>query len=178
MALLTFKDAWASSDGYCHADFRGASFTATDAETDVIAAYRESLPGLAGVVDDEGTYEAVLDACVQRDQWVAGSFAANEVEARLAVTSVCPDAPHADLLAKIASGEAFRAGTWEVGTEIPPGTYRSSGDTEDCYWARLTRNGDIIDNDFVSTAVDGIVVTVRSGEVFESERGCEYWVRE
>jgi hypothetical protein len=38
-------------------------------------------------------------------------------------------------------------GTWNVGDEIKPGTWKAY-DESDCYWARLSDNGDIRDNHF------------------------------
>ena len=39
-------------------------------------------------------------------------------------------------------------GTFVVGSDIAPGTYRSTGGKDGCYWARLKtlNTGDIIDN--------------------------------
>ena len=43
--------------------------------------------------------------------------------------------------------EPKRSGTWNVGDEIMPGTWKAY-DVSDCYWARLSENGDIRDNHF------------------------------
>lgn len=51
-------------------------------------------------------------------------------------------------------------GTYIVGDDIEPGTYKSSGG-EGCYWARLDKGGDIIDNEIG----DGpAVVNVQPGD--------------
>jgi hypothetical protein len=65
---------------------------------------------------------------------------------------------------------AFRDGTFLVNTEIQPGTYRAAEPTDDdCYWARLTVDGDIIQNDFST------VVTIKASDFsFESNR-CVSW---
>jgi len=39
-------------------------------------------------------------------------------------------------------------GFYLVGVDIAPGIWRSSSTLDSCYWARLTRTGDIIDNYF------------------------------
>lgn len=55
-----------------------------------------------------------------------------------------------------------------------PGTYRTAGDLENCYWERSTQSGDIIANHF-ATQARKITVTVRAGELFNSE-GCGTWM--
>jgi len=37
-------------------------------------------------------------------------------------------------------------GNYLVGVDIAPGIWRNNGTSDNCYWARLTRTGDIIDN--------------------------------
>jgi hypothetical protein len=48
---------------------------------------------------------------------------------------------------------AVTAGLYEVGSEIQPGIYRTSGNTDGCYWARL-RN---FDGDLDSVITNGLV---------------------
>lgn len=65
-------------------------------------------------------------------------------------------------------------GTYEVGVEIPAGTYETEGTIRDCYWERSAATGGrIIDNQFV-TAASSISVTVREGEFFTTRR-CGSW---
>lgn len=68
----------------------------------------------------------------------------------------------------------FSDGTWEVGTDIAPGKYKTPG-TSTCYWARLrtTDNSDIIDNNL---GAGPQVVTVKAGEFFQSQR-CGTWTK-
>ncbi len=70
----------------------------------------------------------------------------------------------------------FYDGVWEVGAEIPPGTYRTTGYTFDCYWARSSsfsgETEDIIANEFGSGPM---VVTIgRRDAAFESD-DCGDW---
>lgn len=75
-----------------------------------------------------------------------------------------------------------RNGVHQVGVDIEPGTYRTSGpsrsDIPMCYYARLRNNsgefGAIISNNVVEGPA---VVTVKSGEYFESS-SCSGWVRD
>lgn len=70
----------------------------------------------------------------------------------------------------------IREGTWTVGVDIAPGTYRSTGDVgSSCYWAILTSgtNGDdIIANDIPGGGRPS--VTLAEGQDFETKR-CGTW---
>ncbi len=72
--------------------------------------------------------------------------------------------------------ETYGDGTYEVGKDIPVGTYRSSEDSALCYWAMLKGFGgeldDIIRNGNNSPA---IVNLDKATPAFES-RGCGDWV--
>ena len=64
------------------------------------------------------------------------------------------------------------AGTWNVGEEIKPGVWKAF-DVSDCYWARLSSNGDIRANHFGDAL--RISVNVRSSDgQFEVSR-CEFY---
>jgi hypothetical protein len=64
----------------------------------------------------------------------------------------------------------------EEGVEetIPPGTYRAQGRMENCYWERTAKNGDIIDNQFATSARD-ITVTIRASDGQFTSEGCAVW---
>lgn len=75
--------------------------------------------------------------------------------------------------------DTFGEGTYVVGDEIEPGTYRTSGPagSAPCYWARLSNTSgedDIVANDLT----DGpTTVTIKSSdEAFESHR-CGQWTK-
>ena len=74
----------------------------------------------------------------------------------------------------------FGAGTWRVGTDILPGTYRTDGPARsNCYWARLSgfsgTTAHIIAND--NTNGPAIVTIAASDAGFESS-GCRPWARQ
>lgn len=71
---------------------------------------------------------------------------------------------------------SFGGGTFRVGTDIVPGTYRNSDSSGGCYWERLRGFSgtlpDIIANDFTN---DIAIVTISPSDVgFKSER-CGTW---
>lgn len=69
----------------------------------------------------------------------------------------------------------FGPGTWKVGTDIAPGTYKASGDL--CYWARLSGFSGQLDDIIANGNGTGgqIIVTISEDDVaFESNR-CGTW---
>jgi hypothetical protein len=63
-------------------------------------------------------------------------------------------------------------GFYTVGIEIAPGRWRSTGSQEDCYWARLTGNQDIIDNHF---GMAGGSVTILASDYEVEFNDCGTW---
>lgn len=73
------------------------------------------------------------------------------------------------------------AGTYKVSSHrttaddtVPPGTYRTNGDLEGCYWERARADGTIIANHF-ATAATSITVTIRPSDDLFTSRGCGVW---
>lgn len=71
-------------------------------------------------------------------------------------------------------------GTWEVGSEVKPGTYTTTvpADSNSCYWARLSgfTGDDIIAND-ISSPGQRARVTIRSSDKGFETQGCGTWTR-
>lgn len=72
---------------------------------------------------------------------------------------------------------SFTDGTFLVGTDVEPGTYKTPGDDLGlgCYWERAaddTGSMDAIIANNYSTGPDR--VTVASGEVFKTSGGCDW----
>ncbi|TQK49796.1 hypothetical protein FBY35_0064 [Streptomyces sp. SLBN-118] len=67
---------------------------------------------------------------------------------------------------------------WSAGSEgepgIAPGTYRTKGDLADCYWERTSKSGDILDNQF-ATSAQSITVSIRSGDGQFTSKSCGVW---
>lgn len=71
---------------------------------------------------------------------------------------------------------SFGDGTWIVGSDIPAGTYRTSG-SDSCYWERLSGFGGTFAEIIANANPDGqVVVTILpTDKGFTSER-CGTWV--
>lgn len=67
-------------------------------------------------------------------------------------------------------------GTYTVGEDIQPGTYRAQ-DVENCYWATLDEAGEINDNNFVNSAPQVLATIKPSDYAFENDCGFMVKVR-
>ena len=74
------------------------------------------------------------------------------------------------------SAACFGDGTWRVGSDVAPGTYRAANTSAGCYWERLSGFGgtmdEVIANNFTS---DPDVVTIAPTDVGFSSEGCGIW---
>ncbi|MCM0638750.1 PASTA domain-containing protein [Cellulomonas wangsupingiae] len=95
--------------------------------------------------------------------------------------AACPEfsGMFTDMQTRVDAGQVFDSGTYEVGTDIPVGTYKTTGtDIKDCYWSRTTGGGEIIDNDFIGYAPAGVTIDVRAGEGLEVSAACGLWTQQ
>jgi len=78
-----------------------------------------------------------------------------------------------------ANGARFTSGDYRVGKDIKPGTYVVESDEafDGCYWSRLNKNGDIIDNNFINSGFRA-QVTIRATDYSFSTERCGEWVRQ
>lgn len=80
---------------------------------------------------------------------------------------------------KAKAANTIKEGTWTVGRDIEPGTYRTTADVAgSCYWGiyRTGSNGsDIVDNDIVTGGRPS--VTLSAGQDFKSSR-CGSWLKQ
>lgn len=65
-----------------------------------------------------------------------------------------------------------RDGVYEVGVDIQPGKWKTSGEGQSCYWETTSKGGDIMDNDNVSGPT--VVVIPASAFSFTS-KDCGTW---
>lgn len=70
-------------------------------------------------------------------------------------------------------GERFDSGTYRIGSEVKPGTYVAES-LGGCYWERLDKTGEIIDNNFVS-ATSRVEVTVLASDYSFHSENCGEW---
>ena len=69
----------------------------------------------------------------------------------------------------------LRDGSFRVGVDVPPGTYRTVVPVEGCYWETLDPAGEINDNNFVTAPQ--VIMTIRSNDFAVNVEDCGVWVR-
>lgn len=138
-----------------------------------------------GNTDDMCYWERAKDASGETDSLLANdnvtgtSYVTVKPTDKLFKSSGCKDWEAVDPKAKgsPASTADGDGGMFKVGTDLAPGTYRSTGNTDDsCYWER-TKDAEhgldsIIANDNVSGTA---VVTVKATDAYFKTTGCGDW---
>lgn len=67
-------------------------------------------------------------------------------------------------------------GTYTVGQNFVPGTYRTLNGVDGCYWETLNSAGDINDNNFIDSAPQ-VIMHVRASDFAVHIEGCGWFVR-
>lgn len=138
-----------------------------------IDAYRAA-GRVTGKYSDSESFQKLLQRCLEPEDTM--DYAHRKVQA--AVLIMCPDIPYAKRI-KLLSELSYMPddGEYDVGSEIAPGTWRTGKPMGDCYWERLSGGGDILANNFVSYARNGVTVTIYTSDAAFSTEGCGDWRR-
>lgn len=94
----------------------------------------------------------------------------DQVDARLKERETAVSAAEVAKKANVIEGD----GVYQVGVDIQPGTWKTSGSGQSCYWQTTSKGGDILDNDNVSGPT--IVVIPASAFSFKTAR-CGTWTK-
>ena len=182
--LNTLQQVWSST---YYKDSGACSVTIDGADPYEKPALLPSEQAIVALVKSKGgdtsipasTFADVLLLCAKVDPGYADEVVANptwrKADAQGAL-KLCPKAPHAQLFRDALTSVKIDDGNHIVGKDMEPGTYVTKPGSKDCYWSRNTGGGDIIANDFVGFAPDGVTVTTFAGEGFESN-GCGVWTK-
>ena len=173
-----YRDVWVSSSykdaaAACRVTFYGDLLPGEQKLVDAVASQGVQIK------DPEATVERIMGLCAKLDNTWGATYAdkpttpESKAEAAAALT-VCPEAPHAAVLQEGATVSRITDGTKTVGQTMEAGTWKTKPGVKLCYWSRSSGNGDIIANDIIDFAPDGVTVTVYPGEGFKSDR-CGTW---
>jgi hypothetical protein len=67
-------------------------------------------------------------------------------------------------------------GMFKVGSDVAPGTYRSTGNSDGCYWERAKDAGHSIGSIIANNNVTGsAVVTISASDAYFKTTGCQDW---
>lgn len=166
-----------------------ADATDTPEYQDIAARYEQSQSALAQAQDESSQLEDRVAGYEEREQEVAErEDDVTEQEAALEEREAALKEREAGLDEReraVTGAEDEKAantiteGTWAVGADVAPGTYRVDGEVTSgmCYWeiSRAGSNGDIIDNDIVTGGRP--TVTLAEGQEFKTS-DCGSWVKQ
>ena len=139
-----------------------------------------------GNTDDMCYWERAKDASGEMESLLANdnvsgtSYVTIKATDKLFTSSGCNDWEAVDTKAKGGSPADKMAGSggmYRVGVDIAPGTYKSTGNTDDiCYWERAKDSehslGSIIANNNVSGSA---VVAISASDAYFKTSGCQDW---
>jgi hypothetical protein len=186
----SYKDVWSSpefgSSGKCavQIDGRYPSIGALDNPIALLPS-EQAIVNIVGPNGSSGhpaeTFANVMALCatVPKDfpDTIIGPSGAAMKQRIQGALALCPDAPHAALLQQALTVVKYDSGrSYTVGKDMEPGTYGTRPGVKDCYWSRTTGGGDIIANDFIEYAPNGVTVTVYAGEGFTAN-DCGVWTK-
>ncbi|OIJ62998.1 hypothetical protein [Streptomyces mangrovisoli] len=138
-----------------------------------------------GNTDDMCYWERAKDASGEMDSLLANdnvtgtSYVTVKATDKIFKSSGCNDWETVDAKAKGTPGTrmAGDGGMFEVGTDIAPGTYRSTGNKDDgCYWERTKDAEHGLDSIIANDNVTGTaVVTIGPKDAYFKTSGCGDW---
>lgn len=126
----------------------------------------------------------VNESCVSSTAWaqegetsILDAYINNQSSGNIKVDELTAGCPQFVPLWQRAQGGIGGGGAHAVPGEVNPGTYETtSADLESCYWERA-RNGQTLDNNFVTASKAKIRVTIRAGDDTFISKGCGNWVK-
>ncbi|MEV0176515.1 hypothetical protein AB0I00_36080 [Streptomyces sp. NPDC050803] len=121
-----------------------------------------------------------MDSLLANDNVVGTSYVTVKATDKLFTSSDCNDWEAVDEKAKggsPASEMSGDGGMFRVGVDIAPGTYKSTGNTDDsCYWERTKDADHSIDSIIANNNVSGTaVVTISASDAYFKTAGCQDW---
>lgn len=138
-------------------------------------AQAQATAAAASVSQAEGAAEQSAGAILQSQAALASSSAALASNAAAVASSAAAVAAEQSAV----NANSITDGTWTVGTDVQPGTYRTSAAVSSgaCYW-EITKSGtngeDIIQNDIVQGGYPTVTLSV--GQDFKTQ-DCGTWIK-
>jgi hypothetical protein len=145
----------------------------------------------SGAIADLSELDVLAGVCASLNFSALGRqvvFSDDQLKQVKTALMLCPDSPAAPTLlpiiadqeleeSELASGVRIPSGVHRVGAEMQPGTYVAEGKLDGCYWERTDSTGEIIDNNFIGSALRA-EVTVRASDYSFTSSGCGQWRRQ
>jgi hypothetical protein len=123
--------------------------------------------------------EHKMDSILANDNVTGTSYVTIKASDKLFRSSGCADWEAVDPKAKGSPATSMDGdgGMFKVGTDIAPGTYKSTGNADDsCYWERSKDAAHGLNSIIATDNVTGsAVVTIRSADAYFKTTGCGDW---
>ncbi|MFF4834573.1 hypothetical protein [Streptomyces sp. NPDC001315] len=120
-----------------------------------------------------------MDSLLANDNVTGTSYVTVKATDKLFKSSDCKDWEAVDTTAKGSPATTMDGdgGMFRVGADIAPGTYKSTGNTDDsCYWERTKDADHGIDSIIANNNVSGTaVVTISTKDAYFKTSGCGDW---
>ncbi|MCX5558279.1 hypothetical protein [Streptomyces sp. NBC_00038] len=120
-----------------------------------------------------------VDSLIANDNVSGTSYVTIEASDKLFTSSDCKDWEAVDAKASGTPASQMKGdgGMFRVGADIAPGTYKSTGNTDDmCYWERTKDASQSMDSIIANNNVSGTaVVTIGAGDAYFKTTGCKDW---
>lgn len=172
-----YSEAWADSATYpnCEATLEsGSVYTGVELAAFEASKYKKIL-----------SLDTLYSLCAETTELyflTSQGLSDSQADELSGMLTLCPDHPSYDvLLAKltgyrdwVAGGSiktGFGPGLYLVGSEIQPGTYKTTQSVESCYWERQDASGRTIENEYILAAPSATVTILGSDISFLTE-GC------
>lgn len=124
------------------------------------------------------------DAIIANDNVMGASYVTVAAGDKIFKTSGCKEWQLVDPKATGTTGTPKSTlkgagGMFKVGVDIAPGTYKSTGNTDDkCYWERAKDASHGMDSIAANDNVTGTaIVTIDAGDAYFKSNGCQDWVK-
>ncbi|MGP9020404.1 hypothetical protein ACT1U9_18630 [Streptomyces sp. BR1] len=121
------------------------------------------------------------DAIIANDNVTGTSYVTVAAGDKIFKTSGCKDWQLVDPKATGTPKTTLKGagGMFKVGVDIAPGTYKSTGNTDDkCYWERAKDASHGMDSIVANDNVTGTaIVTIDAGDAYFKSNGCQDWVK-
>ncbi|MEV8545406.1 hypothetical protein [Streptomyces sp. NPDC051572] len=121
------------------------------------------------------------DSLLANDNVSGAGYVTVKATDKIFQSSGCKDWEAVDAKAQgsPATKMAGDGGMFKVGTDIAPGTYRSTGNTDDlCYWERAKDAEHGLDSILANDNVTGTaVVTISTKDAYFKTTGCKNWTK-
>ncbi|MEJ1815920.1 DUF2510 domain-containing protein [Clavibacter michiganensis] len=182
-SYANFREVWGSSVALksCETGSRSGDFYSDEQKAAVEA-------GAVSGLDKVGILENICAGLGFSTYGSMAGYSEGQAKELSGALMICPDHARAgEVRAKVdaslaeqaalANGTAFGAGVKRVGQDIQPGTYVTEGTLDGCYWERTDGAGEIIDNNFIGSALRA-EVTIRAGDYSFSSNSCGTWKKQ